>query len=358
MTLTSLFHNGIAAAAIAMATSVASAADIKLTGAGATFPQPLYERWTVEYQKQNPTAKITYEGGGSGAGIKRITDKTCAFGASDAPLSEKEIEALGGTAAVIQFPSVAGGVVPAYNIPDLKGELKFTGEVIADIYLGKISKWNDKAIAELNPGVKLPDLAITPAWRSDGSGTTHVFTSYLATQSNDFKAAIGAGKQVKWPVGTGGKGNPGVAAVVQQTPGAFGYIEQNYAVANKIAYGAVKNAAGEFVRATIPTMTAAGEGAVDKLKGTVLKADIWNQPGQNAYPITAFTYIIVNNDLRSVKTMDEAVALKKFLAWALSDAGQKIASDMDYAPLSKGVQRASQTALETVTFEGKPVSAK
>ncbi|MGH7130417.1 MAG: phosphate ABC transporter substrate-binding protein PstS [Phycisphaerales bacterium] len=358
MTLTTLFHNGLAAAAIAMATTGAIAADVKLTGAGATFPQPLYERWTVEYQKANPDVKITYEGGGSGAGIKRITDKTCAFGASDAPLSEKEIEALGGTSAVIQFPTVAGGVVPAYNIPDVKSELKFTGEVISDIYLGKISKWNDKAITDLNPGVKLPDLAITPAWRSDGSGTTYVFTSYLATQSKDFKTAVGAGKQVKWPVGTGGKGNPGVAAVITQTPGAFGYIEQNYAVANKIAYGSVKNAAGEFVKATIPSMTAAGEGAVDKLKGTVLKADIWNQPGKNAYPITAFTYIIVNNDLRSVKTMDEAVALKKFLAWALSDAGQKIAGDMDYAPLSKGVQKASQTALETVTFEGKPVNAK
>ena len=252
------------------------------------------------------------------------------------------------------FPAVIGGVVPAYNLPGLSQPLNFSGDVLADIFMGKISTWDDPRLQELNSGVTLPKLAITPAFRTDGSGTTHVFTSYLATQSPAFKGEIGAGKQVKWPLGQGGKGNEGVAAVIQQTAGSIGYIEQNYAVANKIAYGAVKNKAGKFIIATPETMSVAGEGAATTLKGTVLRADIWDQPGDKTYPISAFTYIIVYKDLSNLKTDAEAKALVGFLNWAIS-GGQKFATDMDYAPLSSGVKTAVDTALSSLSHNGKPI---
>jgi phosphate transport system substrate-binding protein len=334
--------------------AIASAGEIRLTGAGATFPAPLYKKWVVEFEKApaGKNVKIDYNSIGSGGGIKDITAKTVAFAGSDAPLSKKEILALGGEDKIVQIPSCAGGVVPAYNLPGVKGELKFTGEVLAKIYQGKIGKWNDRAIAELNEGMALPDLAITPAYRSDGSGTTFVWTNYLATQSEDFKGAVGTGKQVQWPTGQGGKGNEGVSAIVQQTPGAIGYIEANYANANTIAYGSVKNAAGKFVRASADTISAAGASAVSKFKGTVLAADIWNQPGDNAYPIASFTYLIVYKDLGNLKSMDEARAAAGFLAWAVT-RGQTLASEMDYAPLAPDVQKKVAEALGTITYQGK-----
>jgi phosphate transport system substrate-binding protein len=334
------------------ATFTVAAENIRLAGAGASFPAPIYKKWVAEYQKANPTVQIDYQSIGSGGGIKAITDKTVAFGATDAPLNKKEIEAMGGESKVIQFPTVGGAVVPAYNVPGLKGDLKFTGEVLADIYLGKISKWNDAKIAALNPDQKLPDLAITPAYRTDGSGTTFVWTNYLATQSEAYKTAIGAGKQVKWPVGQGGKGNEGVAAVVQQTAGAIGYVEFNYAVQNKLANGLVRNAAGKFVKCSAAAVSAAGEGAVSQLKGNILAADIWNQPGDASFPIAAFTYIVVHSDLASVKSADEAKALIGFLKWTLTD-GQKLAGEMDYAPLSPSVATKSLDALNSAKFGGK-----
>ncbi len=339
---------------VASVSAGSAMADVQLSGAGATFPAPLYTKWVSEFQKTNPTIKIDYKSIGSGGGIKAITDKTVAFGATDAPLSEKEIEALGGTDAVVQFPTCAGGVVPAYNLQGVTGTIQFTGEIIADIYLGKISKWNDPKIAAINKDIKLPDLAITPAWRTDGSGTTYVFTSYLATQSPDFKSSIGAGKQVKFAIGQGGKGNEGVSAVVQQTNGAIGYIEQNYASANKIAYGAVKNAAGKFIKANSETISAAGEASATTLKGNVLKADIWNQPGDKAYPIAAFTYIVIHKDLNNIGKAEEAAALLKFLRWTL-EGGQKNATEMEYAPLAPAVAAKSLDALKTVTFKGAPI---
>ncbi len=256
----------------------------------------------------------------------------------------------------MQIPSCAGAVVPAYNLPTVKADLKLTGDVLADIFSGKVSKWNDKRIAELNAGVTLPDTAITPAWRTDGSGTTYVFTNYLATQSEEFKGSIGTGKQVKWPVGQGGKGNEGVAAVVQQTPGAIGYIELNYALQKKIAFASVKNQAGKFVKATPESVSYDGEGAVSSLKGSLLAADIWNQPGDNSYPIASFTYLIVYRDLNNLASQDEAQALVNFLTWAVTD-GQAEAGKLDYAPLSKGVQTASINALKTLTYKGKAVTA-
>jgi phosphate transport system substrate-binding protein len=334
--------------------NIAQASEVRLGGAGATFPAPLYTKWVSEYEKVEPGIKIDYRSIGSGGGVKAITDKTVAFGASDAPLTKKEIEAMGGEDKIIQFPAVIGGVVPAYNLPGLSQPLNFSGDVLADIFMGKISTWDDPRLQELNSGVTLPKLAITPAFRTDGSGTTHVFTSYLATQSPVFKGEIGAGKQVKWPLGQGGKGNEGVAAVIQQTAGSIGYIEQNYAVANKIAYGAVKNKAGKFIIATPETMSIAGEGAAAMLKGNVLRADIWDQPGEKTYPISAFTYIIVYKDLSNLKTDAEAKALVGFLNWAIG-GGQKFANEMDYAPLSSGVKKAVDAALSSLSHNGKPI---
>ncbi len=341
-------------AGLAVMAAGAMGADVKLTGAGATFPAPLYKKWVVEFESTpvGKGVKIDYNSIGSGGGVKAITDKTVAFGASDAPLNKKELEALGGAEKIVQVPSCAGGVVPAYNLPGVTGDVKFTGDVLAKIFMGKIAKWNDKAIAELNPDVKLPDMAITPAYRSDGSGTTFVWTNYLATQSEDFKGTVGMGKQVQWPTGQGGKGNEGVAAVVQQTPGALGYIEANFANANKIAYGSVKNQAGKFVKASAESISAAGANAVSKFKGTVLSADIWNQPGDASYPVAAFTYLIVYKDLNNVKSADEAKALAAFIDWATT-GGQSTAREMDYAPLAPDVQKKVAEALGTLTFQGK-----
>jgi phosphate transport system substrate-binding protein len=329
--------------------------EVRLQGAGATFPNPLYQRWVTEYQKSHPDVKIDYQSIGSGGGIKGITEKTVDFAGSDAPLSEKEQTGMGGADNIVQIPSTAGGVVPAYNLKGID-KLNLSGEVLADIYIGKINKWNDPKIVAMNPGVSLPDQAITPASRTDGSGTTFVWTSYLATQSPEFKAAIGVSKTVKFPVGQGGKGNEGVTAVVQQTPGAIGYVELAFADQNKISYAAVKNKSGKFVKASTASISAAGAGAVDKMKGHVLAADIWNQAGDDAYPISSFTYLIVYKDLNNVKSKEQAAALIDFLNWAVT-GGQALASELDYAPLADGVRAKAIDALKTITYQGNAVTA-
>lgn len=334
-----------------------SGESVKLAGAGATFPQSLYERWVVEYQKAHPNVKIDYQGIGSGGGIKAITDKTVAFAASDAPLTKRELEVIGGPEKILEFPSCAGGVVAAYNVPGLETQLKLTGPVLADIFAGKIGKWNDPRIAELNPGAKLPNLAIVPAYRTDGSGTTFVFTNYLAGQSDDFRGSVGMGKSVKWPVGQGGKGNPGVAAIVQQTGGAVGYIEHNYATNNKLAYAAIKNSAGEFISASPETITAAADAIDQSLKAPRLVGDIWNQPAKNAYPISSFTYLIVYRDLNNLQTPAEASALVDFLRWTMG-RGQDLAASLDYAPLSGGIRKKVDDALLTLTYKGAPVGSR
>jgi phosphate transport system substrate-binding protein len=333
-------------------------AQATLHGAGATFPEPLYKRWVSEYQKVNPAAAIDYQGIGSGGGIKGITDKTIDFAGSDAPLSKGEITKAGGAENLIEIPSCAGAVVPAYNLPEVSGPLNFSGDVLAQIYLGKITKWNDPAIAKLNPDAKLPDTAITAVYRTDGSGTNFVFTNYLATQSDDFKGTVGMGKQVKWPVGQGGKGNPGVTAIVQQTPGAIGYVEQNFADKNSIPYGAVQNKAGKFIKASPDSVSAAGGGAVGEFKGSLLAANIWNQDGDDAYPIASFTYLIVYKDLNNLKSKDQAQALVSFMWWATHD-GQKYAKELDYAPIAAPVQQKVEEVLNGLTFGGaevKPVT--
>lgn len=333
-------------------------AEVRLQGTGATFPNPVYQRWVTEYQKKFPDVKIDYNSQGSGAGIRAITEKTVAFAGSDAPLTRKQREDMTAKGLTpIHIPTVAGSVVLAYNLPGFAGELKLSGEVIADIYLGKINRWNDAKLVELNPGVTLPDLAIVPAFRTDGSGTTFIFTNYLSTQSEAFKEAVGSGTAVKFLSGQGGKGNEGVTAAVKDTPGAIGYIEHLYATQNNIAYALVRNKDGRFVKATTEAVSAAGEGAAAAMKPELLAVPLWNQGGEATYPIAAFTYIIVYQDLSYVGERDKAEALVAFLRWATGAEGQAIAKEMGYAPLSAAVKEKVDAALATLNHSGEALKA-
>ncbi len=323
-----------------------------LSGAGATFPAPLYKKWIGEYVKTHPDIKIDYSAIGSGGGIKSITDKTVHFAGSDAPLKDEDFEKLGGADAVVEFPSVAGAVVITYNLPEVDVDLKLTGELVADIYLGEVTRWNDQRIKDLNPDVNLPDTAITPVYRTDGSGTNYVFTKYLSTQSEKFKSSVGSGKQVQWKVGQGGKGNQGVTAAVTQTKGAMGYVEHGYAQQNSLPAAAIRNRDGAFVLSSPETVAAAGAGASDTMEGNLLTADIWNQPGADSYPIAAFTYLIVYADLHNLPDKEAAQHLVDFLWWVTHD-GQKFAADMDYAPLAEPVQKKVEAALKTLTYKGE-----
>ncbi len=337
-------------AALFLASSASAfAGDVNLNGAGSSFVAPLVKRWVAEYEKINPTVKIDYASIGSGGGLKGIDEKTIDFAGSDAPMNRKALKAIGGAGKMVEFPSCAGGVVPAYNLPGIDKEIKFTGEILADIYAGKITNWNDSRIAKVNEGVTFPNLAITPAWRSDGSGTTFIFTNYLSTQSESFKETVGAGTAVKWPLGQGGKGNEGVTQVIQQTKGAIGYIEQGYADANKIPFGAVQNKAGKFVKSSTKTVSLAGASA--KLEGNLLADSIWNKAGEEAYPISSFTYIIIYKDMANIHDQAKAQAMVDFLSWAIHD-GQKYAEELDYAPLAPEVVAKCDAALKMTTFHG------
>ena len=329
-------------------------AETRLQGAGATFPAPLYKRLVAVYQGIHPEVLIDYQSIGSGGGIRAITDKTVHFAGSDAPMSKSELQETGGAANIVEVPSCAGGVVPTYNLPGVTADLKFTGAVMADIYMGRISEWNDPAIAELNPGVELPSVQITPVWRTDGSGTTFIFTNYLATQSEEFLSSIGMGKQVQWPVGQGGKGNEGVTAVVQQTAGSIGYVEQSYADQNKLSSGAVQNREGNFVKASPETVSLAGAGAVSGMSGQILAANIWDQPGEQAFPISSFTYLIVYKDMNNLPNKEAAQELLDFLWWTTHE-GQRYAAELDFAPLAPEVQAKVEQALKTVTYKGQPL---
>ena len=343
---------GALGAAIALGMAGVASAAVRLQGAGATFPNPIYQRWVTAFQKQRPDVRIDYQSIGSGGGIKGITGRTVDFAGSDAPMSAKEQASAGG--AIMHIPTVAGSVVPAYNLPGFNGELKLSGEVLAEVFMGRITSWNDPKIAELNGGAKLPNTPITPAWRTDGSGTTFVFTSYLGTQSEEYKSTVGVGKSVEWPAGQGGKGNEGVAAVVQQTAGALGYVELNYASKNNLPFASVKNKAGKFVKASPQTVSAAGAAAAKKMTPDNLVADIWNQEGDDAYPIAAYTYVIVFKDLGYLRDANKAAGLVDFLHWATTD-GQAMAAEMDYAPLPESVREKVGQALGQLTFGGRPV---
>jgi phosphate transport system substrate-binding protein len=327
---------------------------VRLTGAGATFPMPLYQTVIALFMQSRPNVKINYSGGGSGQGIKGIIDKTLDFAGSDAPMSKQELAGAGGADAIVQIPSCAGGVVPAYNVPGASGDIKFTGDILADIYLGKISSWNDPRLIAINPDLTLPNLPVTCAWRSDGSGTNFVWTSYLSTQSDNFKSTIGVGKTVSWPLGLGGNQNAGVAAIITQTPGAIGYVEQNFADKNNIRYGLVRNKAGKFIKASVQTVANAGAGAAAKLSGHLLKASIWNQDADDVYPISSFTYLIAYKDLRSVKSRDEAQTVVDFFWYATHD-GQSAAAGLFYAPLAPEVAKKVEDALASFTYQGEPI---
>ena len=309
----------------------------------------LYSKWFSEYNKLYPTIQINYQSIGSGGGIKQFTEKTVDFGASDAPMTEAQITAAGGAANVFHIPTVLGGVVATYNLEG-SPKLKFTGEVLANIFLGTITKWNDPAIAKDNPDAKLSDTDIVVVHRSDGSGTTFVWTDYLSKVSPEWKKAAGASTSVSWPVGVGGKGNDGVAGLVKQTPNAIGYVELAYAIQNKLAYGSVQNSAGTFIDPSIASLTAAAAGTVGNLPDD-LRVSITNGDGPTSYPITSYTYILVNPNQTDAAKAQTIVA---FLWWGIHD-GEQFAQDLNYAPLPPEVVAKAEAKIKLITVNGKPV---
>lgn len=318
-----------------------SFAQNQLNGAGATFPYPIYSKWFSEFRKVRSDVQINYQSIGSGGGIRQVIAGTVDFGATDGPMTDDQL----GQAKrkVLHIPTVLGAVVPAYNLPALKGtELKFTPQILAEIFLGKITTWNHDAIKAANPGVNLPSDNIVVVHRSDGSGTTFVFTDYLSKVSPEWKSRVGAKTSVSWPVGLGAKGNEGVAGMIRQMPGAIGYIELVYAVQNKIPFGSVKNEAGNFVKPTLETTSAAAAGL--KNMPADFRVSITNSPGKNAYPIASFTWLLIPEQS---KDPNKGKVLKEFLTWMLND-GQKIAPQLHYAPLPGDVRSKVTAAIASV----------
>jgi phosphate transport system substrate-binding protein len=304
-------------------------AQTTLNGAGATFPYPMYSKWFSEYHKAHPDVEINYQSIGSGGGIRQVLAGTVDFGASDGPMTDEQLAQA--KTKILHVPTVLGADVPAYNVPGVTAELKFTPEALAGIFLGKITNWNDKAIASANPDVKLPNDQIIVIHRSDGSGTTYIWTDYLSKISADWQGQVGKGTSVKWPVGLGGKGNEGVAGIIRQMQGSIGYIELIYAIQNKIPYGVVKNAAGNFVKASLESVTAAAASA-PKMPAD-FRVSITNAPGKDAYPISSFTWLLIP---AQSKDAAKGKILSDLLTWIVND-GQKMTADLAYAPLPESV---------------------
>jgi phosphate transport system substrate-binding protein len=319
----------IAAGVLALLTVGASAQNIN--GAGATFPNPIYSKWFSEYSQLHSNVKINYQPIGSGGGIRQVTEGTVDFGATDGPMSDQQISSA--KVKVMHIPTVLGAVVPVYNLPGVSKELNFSGDVIADIYLGKITKWNDGRIAKDNPGVSLPDHGILPVYRSDGSGTTYIFSDYLSKVSSGWQSGPGKGTAINWPTGIGQKGNEGVAGMVRQAPFSFGYVELIYAVQNKMSYGTVKNASGKFIKASTDGVTAAAAAAAKSMPADY-RVSITNAAGADSYPISSFTWLLI--PLHSTDP-NKAKALADFVGWML-DHGEGEAAALTYAPLPKPVQ--------------------
>lgn len=343
-----MFQRFLVPAALAAALALpatAFAADI--TGAGATFPYPIYAKWADAYKKATGTG-MNYQSIGSGGGIKQITAKTVNFGASDMPMKAEDLEKNG----LMQFPAIMGGVVPVYNLKGIKaGEIKFTGELLANIYLGKVKKWNDAAIAGLNPGVKLPDETITVVHRSDGSGTTFLWTNYLSKVSADWKSAAGEGTSVKWPAGVGGKGNEGVASYVQKISGALGYVEYAYAKQNKLTAGQMKNKAGKFVEPTDTSFKAAAAGA-EWTRTPGMGVVLTDQPGDGSWPVTGASFILIHKAQEKPEAGKEVL---KFFDWAFAN-GEKMADELDYVPMPAPVVKVIQAEWKNIKdASGKPV---
>jgi len=300
-----------------------------LNGAGATFPYPMYSKWFSEYNKLHSDIQFNYQSIGSGGGIRQVLAGTVDFGATDGPMTDEQLAQA--KTKILHIPTVLGADVPAYNIPGVTEELKFTPELLANIFLGKITSWNDAAFAKANPGVNLPNQPIIVIHRSDGSGTTYIFTDYLSKVSPDWKNQVGKGTSVKWPVGLGGKGNEGVAGMIRQMQGSIGYVELIYAVNNKIAYGSVKNAGGQFVKASLDSVTAAA--ASVKSMPADFRVSITNAPGKDAYPIASFTWLLIPTPS---KNPAKGKIIADFLNWMVDD-GQKMTADLAYAPLPESV---------------------
>jgi phosphate transport system permease protein/phosphate transport system substrate-binding protein len=337
--------------------SVYAQGQMTIDGAGATFPFPLIDTWRVQYQKVNPNVSLNYQSIGSGGGVKQFTEKTVDFGASDAPLSDSERSALPGPA--VHIPETIGSVVAAYNLPGVAKGLKLTGPVIADIFLGKIKKWNDPQIASDNQGVNLPNRDIVVVRRADGSGTTFVWTSYLATVSQEWKDKVGASKSVEWPTGVGAPGNEGVSNTIKQTPYSLGYVELSYALTTQMTYADVKNKAGNFIEPTLDSTKAAVEAAATSLPAgdaSWANVSLVNAPGDNSYPIASFSYILLYKELSTSPKIDseaKAKAIVDLVAWAISPAGQQYAQKLSYVPLPDNVVKVDQATLASLTFNGK-----
>jgi len=311
-----------------------------VNGAGATFPNPMYQKWFSEYHKAHPDIQFNYQSIGSGGGIRQVLAQTVDFGASDGPMTDEQLSQA--KTKILHIPTVMGAVVPAYNVPGVSTELKFTPEVLAGIFLGKITTWNDPAIAKANPGISLPNQTIIVVHRSDGSGTTYIFTDYLTKVSSEWANGPGKGTSVKWPVGLGCKGNEGVAGMIRQMQGGIGYIELIYAVQNKIDYGLVKNPGGTFVKASLESVTAAA--ASVKSMPADFRVSITNAPGKDAYPISSFTWLLIPE---KSKEAAKGKILADFLTWMVDD-GQKMTAELTYAPLPGNVAEKVKGAIKSV----------
>jgi phosphate transport system substrate-binding protein len=335
----------VVALALAMTAAVLVHAALSINGAGATFPYPVYSKWFDEYQKKNSQVQINYQSIGSGGGIRQVTEGTVDFGASDGPMNDEQLKAFQDKHGfgILHFPTVLGADVPTYNIPGVTAALNFTPEALAGIFLGKITKWNDPAITATNKGVSLPANDIVVVHRSDGSGTTYIWTDYLSKVSDEWKNKVGKGASVNWPVGLGGKGNEGVTGQIKNAPNSIGYVELIYAISNNLPYGSVKNSSGNFVKADLASVSAAAA-AVAKTMPDDFRVSITNPPGKTAYPIASFTWLLIPEKFSDTAKRD---AIKGFLSWMLAD-GQNYTEQLSYAKLPKEVIAQEKKALAKI----------
>jgi phosphate transport system substrate-binding protein len=331
----------VLAVLLAVATFATAAGQVLLNAAGATFPYPMYSKWFDVYHQAHPSVQINYQSIGSGGGIRQLIDKTVDFGASDGPMNDDQLKQA--SIPILHFPTVLGADVPSYNLPGLSAELNFTPDALAGIFLGKITKWNDPAITSANPGVKLPSDDIVVVHRSDGSGTTYIWTDYLSKISPEWQSKVGKATSVNWPVGLGGKGNEGVAGLLEQTPDSVGYIELIYAIQNKIAYGRVKNSSGAFVKADLASVSAAAA-AASKFIPDDFRVSITNPEGKAAYPIASFTWLLIPSKFSDAGKRD---AVKDFLKWMMTD-GQQYCEGLSYAKLPKEVVAKEMKAIAQI----------
>ena len=327
-------------ALLCLALAVPAFGQTTLNGAGATFPYPMYSKWFSEYHKAHSDIEINYQSIGSGGGIRQVLAGTVDFGASDGPMTDEQLSQA--KTKILHIPTVLGADVPAYNIPGVSAELKFTPETLAGIFLGKITSWNDAALTKINPGANLPNQPIIVIHRSDGSGTTYIWTDYLSKVSSEWANGPGKGTSVKWPVGLGGKGNEGVAGQIRQLQGSIGYVELIYAVQNKIPYGTVKNSSGNFVKASLESVTAAAASA--KSMPADFRVSITNAPGKDAYPVSSFTWLLIPE---KSKDPNKGKILADFLNWMVDD-GQKMTAELTYAPLPESVASKVKAAIKQV----------